>query len=540
LWGSNISLRLRSQKVVSFFECSPVKVSIRKLAKCVKISKSSAHRIVIAVQKRNIHPESHFWESAAGMRWLKLLVFGAIFHFGIRHGVGADMISDFFQLLRIEKHVGVSASSIKTMRKKIEKLIIEFQEIHQSSDMSAKPLKIVGGVDETFFEEMILVLMDLSSGYIFFEEASDNRTYKTWFQKITTAVQDLNLDIQYFVSDRAKALIKLGETGFNCPSIPDLFHAEYEIVKTFGPAFGKKVSALTKKIDKALLTLALLKEVGGNANKISVQKTLIQKLQNEQAHIEKGKKSYHTALHDISKAVHPFDLKTSRAKNSADLKETLSENLTNLSFLRATYCINDKKDRLGKFGRQIEDIAWLINYWWLLADESLAQYEIDEKCKTWLLEIFLPYVYWERQTSKTKNPDLKKDYASALSFARIQLEEDLSTPIQIKNKTWQLWAESMVSNFQRTSSAVEGRNGYLSQRHHNGRGLLPERLKVLTIIHNFTLKRFDGTTAANRLFCKEFPDLFEWVVHRMDDLPLPRQYKNTVSDNYLKLKTVPA
>lgn len=108
-----------------------------------------------------------------------------------------------------------------------------------------------------------------------------------------------------------------------------------------------------------------------------------------------------------------------------------------------------------------------------------------------------------------------------MRLARIQLEEDSSTPIQIGNKTWQLWAESMVSHFQRTSSAVEGRNGYLSQRHHNGRGLLPERLKALTIIHNFTLKRFDGTTAANRLFGKEFPDLFEWVVYRMDDLPLP-------------------
>jgi len=541
LWGaSNISLRLRTQRVVSFFNCCPVKISVRKLAKVLEISKSSAHRIVTAIQKRNNHPESHFWESAEGMTWLKLLVFGTIFHFGIRHGVGADMISDFFQLLRLEKHAGVSVSSIKTMRKKIEKLIIEFQEIHQSSDISEKPLKIVGGVDETFFEEMILVLMDLSSGFIFFEEASDNRTYKTWFEKTKLAVQNFNLDIQYFVSDRAKALIKLSETGFDCPSIPDLFHAEYEIVKIFGPTFGKKISALKKKIDKALLALALLKKVAGDVNKISVQKALIQKLQAEQVHIEEGKKSYHTHLHDISKSVHPFDLKTNSVKNSTDLKKALSENLANLSFLRATYCINDKNDRLKKFGRQIEDIAWLINYWWLLADESLAQYEIDEECKTWLLEIFLPYVYWEKQTSKTKNPDLKKEYASALSLARIQLEEDLSTPFQIGNKTWQLWAEWMVSNFQRTSSAVEGRNGYLSQRHHNGRGLLPERLKALTIIHNFTLKRFDGTTAANRLFGKEFPDLFEWVVHRMDDLPLPRQYKNTASDNYLKLKTVPA
>jgi len=45
------------------------------------------------------------------MTWLNLLVSGTIFYFGIRHGIGADMISDFFQLLRLGKHVGVSTSS---------------------------------------------------------------------------------------------------------------------------------------------------------------------------------------------------------------------------------------------------------------------------------------------------------------------------------------------------------------------------------------------------------------------------------------------
>jgi hypothetical protein len=98
----------------------------------------------------------------------------------------------------------------------------------------------------------------------------------------------------------------------------------------------------------------------------------------------------------------------------------------------------------------------------------------------------------------------------------------------------------MVSNFQRTSSAVEGRNGYLSQRHHSGRGLLTKRLKALTVILNYTSKRFDGTTAANRLFGREFPDLFEWVNQEMGALPLSRQYKNTVTNNYLKLQICPA
>jgi hypothetical protein len=35
---------------------------------------------------------------------------------------------------------------------------------------------------------------------------------------------------------------------------------------------------------------------------------------------------------------------------------------------------------------------------------------------------------------------------------------------------------------------------------------------VLTVIHNFALKRSDGTTGAERLFGMQFPDLFEYLV----------------------------
>jgi hypothetical protein len=44
----------------------------------------------------------------------------------------------------------------------------------------------------------------------------------------------------------------------------------------------------------------------------------------------------------------------------------------------------------------------------------------------------------------------------------------------------------MVTKFQRTSSAVEGRNGYLTQMHHNRRGLSPSRLKVRRRSTTFT------------------------------------------------------
>jgi hypothetical protein len=81
----------------------------------------------------------------------------------------------------------------------------------------------------------------------------------------------------------------------------------------------------------------------------------------------------------------------------------------------------------------------------------------------------------------------------------------------------------MCAEFQRISSAVEGCNGYLSRLHHANRGFTEQSLKVLKTIHNFDLKRDDGTTAAQRLFDKPFPDLFEWVVLNMGDLPRARR-----------------
>ena len=73
---------------------------------------------------------------------------------------------------------------------------------------------------------------------------------------------------------------------------------------------------------------------------------------------------------------------------------------------------------------------------------------------------------------------------------------------------WRDWSNLMVSKFQRASSAIEGRNGYLSRLHHSGRGLSEKDLQVLTVIHNYDLYRADGSTAAQRFFGRTFPPLF--------------------------------
>src|SRR5262249_24360183 len=88
---------------------------------------------------------------------------------------------------------------------------------------------------------------------------------------------------------------------------------------------------------------------------------------------------------------------------------------------------------------------------------------------------------------------------------------------------WHAWATDRVKAFQRASSGVEGRNGFLSQMHHNHRGLPKQSYKVWTVLHDFVCRAADGTPPDSRLFRRDFPDIFDTVLSHVEDLPRPRQ-----------------
>ncbi len=138
-----------------------------------------------------------------------------------------------------------------------------------------------------------------------------------------------------------------------------------------------------------------------------------------------------------------------------------------------------------------------------------------------------PYIYWKNQVDKTKNPKLKQSYKEAYENAELKFEIHLLTPLSANRPEWVAWAEWTVSDFQRSSSAVEGSDGCQSQLRHNGRGQPGNRLRASTAIHNFGLRRSDGTATAERLFRRDFPDISEWVIERMEELPEPRKSVNS-------------
>lgn len=117
-------------------------------------------------------------------------------------------------------------------------------------------IEIIAGADETFltgFPGIVLVFMDLVSGYIFLEKKTDYRKYQTWFDQVQTATDKIGIrsSVKSLISDRAKALIQLAVQGLGCQSLPDLFHAMRCLSRSIVARLGGELARRKKQLQEA-------------------------------------------------------------------------------------------------------------------------------------------------------------------------------------------------------------------------------------------------------------------------------------------------
>ncbi len=446
---------------------------------------------------------------------------------------GAEGLAEFFEAVHLNHHVGTSASSLRKLKQQMREAIKAYEASQREHCQPHEGQGICVGGDETFFGLPILVLVELASGYIFTEVECDNRSYATWSTQIQHWWTTAGWQCHFMVSDGAPALIKLALSGLGCVSVADLFHALRGLAQPIGSAIGERVSQFNKKAQ------TLQKQYAQATNSLKRQELqrAIDAVCEQQQILEEDKNTYHQALQTITLAIHPFNLITRQWQLFDDLSTCLNTSLKQLSTLAETYGGDKATKAIDTFQQQVPSMAQGIHAWWRWVNEALAVKTDDLAVQQWVLTVLLPWTYWQQQVDKTRHPDLKREYQQAANRAYEQLAAHALTQqmgVQ-QGQQWMDWAQWMSAKYQRTSSAVEGRNGYLSALHHAGRGLSPQTLKVLTIIHNFDLKRADGTTAAQRLFDHRFPDLFEWVVDYMGELPVARRSSKAQQANPLLL-----
>ena len=509
------------------------KQSIRSLADRTGLSKSSVHRHLQAMDRRDRYPESSFWATPAGRAWLIRLVVATLFVFGLKRGVGAETISEFFGRLRLDSHVGCSPSALRHVMHTLERLILETAAAWEKEGIAHGEIRpVIGAVDETFLQRMMLVFMDLATGYLLLEEVAADRSFDTWFDRANARLTTFGTEVLYMVSDRAKALIKLAQKGLGCPSIPDVFHLGHDLAKRSSLAIFGRLRQAKRELEHAKQGLEKLqKNIQTDSAQVAQAQARVAAWATSVHHWQEVGRAWRQHLSNVSGILHPWRLLDAIRQTSKEVEEQLRAEIKAIETLLETNGLPRKQDTLDKVQKQLAGISALVDLWWQTVRQDLTQLAMTPRWTQWAEDVLLPLMYWQEQLRRTRHPVQKAQMALVLQAVEEVFERHPCTR-QLKPELlagWKAWAAEHAKAFQRASSAVEGRNGYLSQMQHNHRGLPMRRYQVWTALHNFDCRAVDGTTPASRFFRRSFPDLFESVLSQIDELPMPRQRRQAIA-----------
>src|SRR5499427_5380903 len=443
------------------------KQSMRHLARHTGLSKSSVHRHLQAIDRRDRSPESSLWETEAGRAWLSRLVVATLFVFGLKRGVGAETLSEFFGRLRLEEHVGCSPSALRTVMHTLERLILATTAAWEKEGIAHGEIRpVIGAVDETFLQHMILVFMDLATGYVLMEEVATDRSFDTWYDRANERLTTLGTKVLYMVSDRAKALIKLAHTGLSCPSIPDLFHLGHALAKSYSLCIFGRLRHAKRDLEQAKQHLEKLQqEAQANPDQVAQAQGRVTACSTSVHHWQEVGRAWRQHLSNLSRILHPWRLADSIRQTSQEVEEQLRAELKAIKTLLEANGLPMKQDTLDKVQKQLAGISALVDLWWQTVRQDLTQLAMTPRWTQWAEDVLLPLMYWQEQLRRTRHPGQKAQIALVLQAVEEVFERHPCTR-QLQPEVlagWKAWAAEHAKAFQRASSAVEGRNGYLAQ-----------------------------------------------------------------------------
>jgi hypothetical protein len=224
----------------------------------------------------------------------------------------------------------------------------------------------------------------------------------------------------------------------------------------------------------------------------------------------KRREEVKAAVRDMGTIHHPINLKTGALQTATDMEGQFSEQFKIIyDRAKAANLSEPSMDYIEKSQRAFAAIVCYMKYFFTIYAAFIEGLHLGLEQEKFFNEVIFPLSYlkmiWKRlpKKAKTENRQL-------LQSLEVRIR-DAPWPDKLKLE-WMRRGKEMAEVFQRSSSCVEGRNGVLSLNYHRFHRLNERSLKVLTIMHNFDVRRSDGTTAAERLFEAKHDNLFDCLV----------------------------
>jgi hypothetical protein len=483
-----------------------------------------------------------FFQSVPGLAFLHRLVLGIHLVCTEVGACGMRLVCLLVQLTGLDRFVAASYGAQHQVNRQVEEAIVAYRQEESTrlaKDMPAKDLTVAQ--DETFTGGLCLVAMDPKSNYILLEQAAQARDQGTWHALMEQALSGLNCHIIQSTSDEAPALLAYVEHALGAHHSPDVFHVQQELVKAVsGPmatkqrAAGKAATEAHKRLEQVR---GRLQSAGGEPQKHGPgcppkDTARLEQLEQEaevarQEHqrISAQREQVAQSIRTIGQAYHFVDLERGVRRNGKLIAADIHEQIDTVRSVAQHEGLSQTcLERIEKAERVLPKMQATIEFVSGYVRQQVSQLHVTPPVSYALHAHLIPSCYLERvaQTRTVQAGEPLRELAARLRTPLYEPGGALAALSEAEQSALQQQAQELAEVFQRSSSNVEGRNGYLSLRNHQLRGLdRPRKRACLTAVHNFLLTRPDGTTAAERFFGKKPRSMFTAILASVAIPPAP-------------------
>ena len=483
-----------------------------------------------------------FFHSVPGLAFLHRLVL-ALHLVCVEVGAcGIRLVCLLLELTGLNRFVGASYGTQQQVNRQVEEAILAYrcaESTRLAPEMPAKDMTLTQ--DETWSGGLCLVGMDPVSNSILLEQAAMARAQDTWQALREQALVGLNCPVIQSTSDEAPGLLAYVEHHLGVHHSPDLFHVQHELSKAVSAPLATKQRAAAKAATQAEETLKRAQEhlakanddpwkagpgpsrEGGHEPRTGAQE--LEAARQEHQRLAGQRETVTQSIRAIGHAYHFVDLERGVRRNGKLIAGDLQRHIETIRTIAQQEHLSETcMDRIEKAERVIPKMQATIEFVSGYVQQQVKRLELAPP-QSFAMHAHLIPAYDLDRVASTQT---LREGASLRALA-----ERLSTPLfepggalgevsLMEQNRLKAEAAKLAEVFQRSSSNVEGRNGYLSLRNHQLRGLdHPRKRACLTAIHNFFLTRTDGTTAAERFFGQKPRSMFAAILASVAIPPAP-------------------
>jgi len=524
------------------FESAKDAISQRQFSKYYGVSRTTLQHWLSRKASLDAEPELiEFLECPVGIAFLHKIIMAAHYEFCKKGSASIHNVGNFLKKSGLEPFVGTSYSTQRNVANNMDKSIIEFGEYEQKRLAVEMPEKwITLCEDETFHPAICMVAIEAISNFIILEEYVEKRDANTWNKVVSKALKGLPVKVIQVASDEAKGLISHTEKGLGAHHSPDVFHVQQEIGKGTSGALAGTVKKIEKQVEAAVKQTQKkiqIKEQYDNQPKRprgrrphfeeKIAEASEQERQAKSA-LDTARQNQETvkqAKQEIGKCYHPYNPETGEKQEAKKMSELLESNFEKID--SAITELSDRcKKRVNKAHRVVNDMVASIAFFFIMIDQYMDNMKIS-KLERQIMDDYLIPGFYLKQIARKEKDEIRKGVISEKSKELLSILSDPNGPLSgysdEKKDALERIAKDCANIFQRSSSCVEGRNAQLSLRHHGIHRLSVLHLSAQTVVHNYSIKKRDGTTPAERFFEAKHNDLFEWLLDHMDYPVRPRK-----------------